>query len=197
VRPALDDQQLVAAMQEGQAAVASMLCDRVWPQIDRTVRRLLGHADPDRDDLGQLALIELVNTIGRYRGDCSLDTWTQTVTSHLIFKHIRRRRLERQIFSDLLAEDVPRSAPVVQGEHQSLSRDLLGRIAVLLDGMDHQRAWAFVLHDVMGYDLREISLMTKSTVAAAQSRLVRGRRELHTRIAADAALVDMVEGEEA
>src|SRR5258708_371753 len=103
-RPLLDDQALVAAVQAGDPAVASALCDRVWPQVDRTIRRLLGHRDADRDDVAQLTLIELVNTIGRYRGDCSLDSWAQTIASHVIFKHIRRRQVERRIFTDLLAE---------------------------------------------------------------------------------------------
>jgi RNA polymerase sigma-70 factor, ECF subfamily len=191
-RPVLGDDALVAAVQAGDRTVASALCDRVWPQVERTVRRLLGRADPDRDDLGQLSLIELVNTIGRYRGDCSLDTWAQTVTSHVVFKHIRRRRIERQIFTDLLVDDVLHATPLVHTERRSLSRDLLAHIAALLDAMDHQRAWAFVLHDVLGYDLREVAQMTGASVAATQSRLVRGRREPHARIADDPALADLL-----
>jgi len=190
-RPSLGDEGLVRAIRAGDAGVASTLCERVWPQVDRTVRRLLGAADSDRDDLCQLALIELVTTIGRYRGDCSLDVWAQTVTSHVVFKHIRRRQLERRIFTDLLAEDPP-TAFSMGGEQRATTRDLLGRIATLLDRMNEGRAWTFVLHDVLGYDLREVALMTKSSVAAAQSRLVRGRRELHESIARDPDLVDLM-----
>jgi len=192
-RAALDDRALVAAVQAGDSTVASTLCDRVWPQVDRTIRRLLGGRDADRDDVAQLALIELVGTIGRYRGDCSLDSWAQTITSHIVFKHIRRRQLERRIFTDLLADDVPALAGAGQPEVRSNTRELLERVATHLDAMNADRAWAFVMHDVLGYDLREIADMTKSSVAAAQSRLVRGRRELHGRIGEDPALVDLME----
>jgi RNA polymerase sigma factor (sigma-70 family) len=195
-RPMVDDRTLLAGVRSGDPAVASAFCDRVWPQVERTVRRLLGQGDPDRDDLEQLALIELVGTIDRYRGDCSLDTWSQTVASHVVFKHIRRRRIERQIFTDLLVDDGPYPAPASHDEQRSVTRELLGRVAALLDGMNHERAWAFILHDVLGYDLREVAQMTKASVSATQSRLVRGRRELHALIATTPDLAGMFRGVE-
>ena len=182
------------AVQAGNTTVASALCDRVWPQVDRTIRRLLGSRDADRDDVAQLALIELVTTIGRYRGDCSLDAWAQTITSHVIFKHIRRRRVERRIFTDLLAGDATGVASPIHTERRSSTRELLARVSSHLDGMNADRAWAFVMHDILGYDLREIAQMTKASLSAAQTRLVRGRRELHGRIADDPELVELMNG---
>jgi RNA polymerase sigma-70 factor (ECF subfamily) len=192
-RPTFDDRALVEAVRAGAPGVASTLCDRVWPQVDRTIRRLLGHRDADRDDVAQLALIELVNTIGRYRGDCSLDSWAQTITSRVIFKHLRRRQFERRVFTDLLVDGSIELAGPPQTEGQSAMRQLLGRVAAHLDQMNEDRAWAYVMHDILGYDLREMARMTAKTVAATQSRLVRGRRELHQRISADAALVELID----
>jgi RNA polymerase sigma factor (sigma-70 family) len=191
-RPTIDDRALVAAVQAGDAACASALCDRVWAPVDRTIRRLLGHRDADRDDVAQLALIELVNGIDRYRGDCSLDSWAQTITAHVIFKHIRRRQLERRIFTDLLSEDVANVPGPAHAEGDSAKRQLLGRVSAHLDGMNEARAWAFVMHDILGYDLREIAKMTGASVAATQSRLVRGRRDLHERVAQDPELVELM-----
>jgi DNA-directed RNA polymerase specialized sigma24 family protein len=44
--------------------------------------------------------------------------------------------------------------------------------------VNRARAEAVVLHDVLGHDLAEIARLTGVTVAAAQSRLVRGRKEV-------------------
>jgi RNA polymerase sigma-70 factor (ECF subfamily) len=64
-------------------------------------------------------------------------------------------------------------------------RNLVRRIQSHLSGIDSKKSWTYVLHDVHGYELSEIAEITGSSVAAAQSRLVRGRRELHEKIAAD------------
>jgi RNA polymerase sigma-70 factor (ECF subfamily) len=195
-RQALDDHTLVAAARAGDPGVASLLCDRLWPRIDRTIRRLVGAHDVDRDDLGQIAMMELVGSIGRYRAECSLDTWTQAVTANIVFAHLRRRRAERRVFSDILVDDEMAGMPV-QGDKRLASREVLRRIGTHLDRMNEPQAWTYVLHDLLGYDLKEVSEMTKVSLAAAQSRLVRGRRELHERIARDAELAEPLDGLEA
>lgn len=147
------------------------------------IRRLLGAHDPDRDDVAQLAMIELVTTIDRYRGECSLDSWTSTITARLVFKTIRRRRVERRYFAfdEPTSDDAP--APS-RPSHDLGARDLLRRVAELLTPVEDVKVWTFLLHDAWGYDLREVAQITEVTVAAAQSRLVRGRAEVNARIAA-------------
>jgi RNA polymerase sigma-70 factor (ECF subfamily) len=199
----IDDRALVAAVQAGDEAVASALCNRCWPQVDRTIRKLLGRRDTDHEDVAQLALFELVRTIGRYRGDCSLDTWVQTVTAHVVFKHIRRRRTERRIFAGALGDDDAPAGPFSEApaalfaiDRRSATRDILARVAAHLERMNEGRAWTFVLHDIMGYELREVAEMTRVSPSAAQSRLVRGRRDLHERIAADPELAELFRARE-
>ena len=59
----------------------------------------------------------------------------------------------------------------------------LERVRTMLARMKPERAETVFLHDVLGHDLAEIALLTRVSVAAAQSRLVRGRRELRHRLA--------------
>jgi RNA polymerase sigma-70 factor (ECF subfamily) len=182
--PARDDSELLSALRSADPSAATALHDRVRPQVDRTITRLLGRRDPDHADLAQLAMIELVYTIDRYRGECSLDAWTSTLTARVVYKQIRKRQTERRILGTLDAEDyVARSAPST--DREAVARDLMLRVRKHLDAIEENKAWTFLLHDACGYDLQEIAQITGVSVAAAQARLVRGRREVHERIAAD------------
>jgi RNA polymerase sigma-70 factor (ECF subfamily) len=182
--PLLDDSELFAALRAGDPRAAGALHDRVRPQVDRTIRRLLGRGDADADDLAQTTIIEIVYSIDRFRGDCSLDSWTSMLAARVVYKDIRRRRRERRIFGAAPLEELMVTAPHRPGR-EAIMRDTIARVMAILGRMNEERAWTFVLHDVCGYGLREIAEITDTSVAAAQTRLVRGRKELHDRIDSD------------
>lgn len=191
--PAFDDAEILAAVRRGDASSAAAFHDRVRPQVNRTVWRLLGKRDNDHEDVAQTALIELIYTIDRYRGECSLDTWTSTVTAHVVYKHIRRRQTERRLFAQIFdGDDLPVASPQRTGR-KAMGRSAVGRVAQHLDKLEPNQAWTFVLHDALGYDLREVAHITGVSVAAAQTRLIRGRRDLHARIAQDPELAHTLE----
>ncbi|MGH7272512.1 MAG: RNA polymerase sigma factor [Polyangiaceae bacterium] len=192
-RPTLDDSELLAALRAGDASAATALHDRMRPQVERTISRLLGSRDIDREDVAQLALLEIVSTIGRYRGDCSLDSWASTIAAHVVYKHIRRRKTERCIFCVLDADVLAETRSSSRTGREVMVRNVMRRVLGHLDSMDGAKAWAFVLHDVCGYDLREMAQITGVSAAAAQTRLVRGRREVSERIASDPELADLLE----
>ncbi len=196
-RPALDDSELLAALRAGDSSAATAFHDRMRPQVDRTVRRLFGCRDVDHEDVAQQALIELVTTIDRYRGDCSLDSWATSIAAHVVYKHLRRRKTERRILSALDPNFLAATRSSSQTGREAMLRNGVGRVLSHLGLMDEAKAWTFVLHDVYGYDLREIAQITGVSSAAAQTRLVRGRREIHELIASDpelATLLESIEG---
>lgn len=188
---AMDDAALVAAVRAANPAVADAFCRRIWPQVDRTVRRLLGNRDEDREDLTQVALIEVVRSVAGYRGESSLDTWVSAVTAHVVYKYIRRKPPGRHVPLDAIAETV--ASGHAGGEQTLATREVLRRIVGHLDAVGEKLAWCFVLHDVLGYGLREVARMIGISEAAAQSRLVRGRKRIHESIAADPELTGRLE----
>ena len=115
-------------------------------------------------------MIALIEGIDRYRGECALDAWASTLAAHVVYKHIRRRKLERRVFSG--APDV--EPPCGLNPSRALvARDLVRRARMLLGCLSEEKAWTFLLHDVCGFDLREIaSVAAPSTVAVGTWRAV-------------------------
>ena len=186
----LDDAQLLAAVRAGDARAANALYERSRPIVERTVRKLLGRGDRDQQDVCQHAMVEIVRCIDRYRGESPLDAWIGSLAAHVVYKTLRHRRVERRILSDADLENV---AVADQPGRAAQHRSTIDRVRRHLEVMDPGRAWAFLLHDVHGYELKEMAAIMGVTSAAAQSRLVRGRKELHDRIAGDPDLAHALE----
>lgn len=177
---------LLSAVKRGDPSVSCAFYERVRPVVDRTLVRLLGGSDPEYEDIAQIALYELVSTLHRFRGDCPLDAWLSIVSARVVYRQIRRRRLERQLFAEIPGDAIQ---PESYFRPSSLAlRQALARIKLHLSRMDEARAWTFLLHDVYGYDLQETSQIMGVSLSAAQSRLVRGRREVHERLRNDPGL---------
>jgi RNA polymerase sigma-70 factor (ECF subfamily) len=197
--PKRSDVELLAGLRRGDPTIAEDFYWRVKPIVGRTVRRLLGRLDQDGEDIAQLTMVQLIEALPRYRGDCPLDAWVSAVSANVIYKHIRRRRLERSLFADepANADGSPWGGARTASASEAIqARQLTARIGEHLATINPDRAWAFLLHDVCGYSLEEIAEVCQTSAAAAQSRLSRGRRELHERIGADPALTELLDGGE-
>lgn len=189
--PPIDDAQLLAAIRAGDESAASELHDRLRPRVDSTIRALLGRAHPDADDLAQQSFIEIVLSMHRYRGECSLATWAATIAARTVFKFLRRKTTERRIFQPPDPDATEPAGPT------SLARVLVARSAAArvrahIANMDPAKSEAFILHDVCGFDAKEIADIVKISEAAAHARIARGRRELHARLSADPELRDVL-----
>ncbi len=191
VVPSLDDHELVAAVRAGDGEAAAAFYGRLRPRLEATVLRLLGRRDTEHEDFLQHALVEIVRSLARYRGECSLEGWAIAITARIVYKRLRQRSRDRRVFAHDSLDDGP--SPASSSDRIAIARDLCSRIRRHLDAIDEDKAWAFLLHDVCGFDLREISEITGASVSAAQTRLVRGRRELHERMARDPELAAELE----
>lgn len=185
-----DDLDLLAALRRGEPWAPKAFYERVRPAIDRTLRRLLGVKDGDYDDMVQNALVELVRAANGYRGDGSLEGWVGTVTARAVFRHIRERQAERAVVARTDGDAIAFVPQFEDGEAEAEARDLVLRVRAHLEAMDSRKSWTYLLHDVHGYTIDEIAEITDATPAAAQTRLVRARRELEERLEADGTLAD-------
>jgi RNA polymerase sigma-70 factor (ECF subfamily) len=187
--PSLTDEQLVAAVQDGDDRVASLMYDRLADVVDKTLYRVFGRREADHDDLIQMAFEQIVITLSRrsFAGACSLRTWASSVTANVALTALRRRSRERKVVArEVTTSDDDFQVP--SGVDLEMTLDARGRLQRLrehLVAMKLPYAETVFLHDALGHELAEIAVMTGVSVSAAQSRLVRGRKELRKRLERD------------
>lgn len=187
------DEELVLAFQRGERGIGLRLYEHLLPVVDRTLYRILGCREQDHADLVQGAFEQIVSTLAkrRFAGECSLAGWASVIACHVGLSALRARRRERKVIDRTPGPPDHDAAPEppAQGADPeravSAQRDLEA-LRRHLAAMDSDRAIALLLH-AMGYSLNEIASLTGVSVAAAQSRLSRGRRELRARCEPDVA----------
>lgn len=185
------DAELIDAFERGDGHACETLYDRLVGVVEGTLFRVLGCRDDSHDDLVQAAFEQIVLTLSkrRFARACSLSSWAVSVTTHVAFNTIRARTRERRVVDRREGghEEQGRVTGIDVERHVG-AKEALGYVRRHLVAMDADRARTLLLHDVMGHELAEIAVLTGVSVAAAQSRLVRGRKELHRRLASDGVL---------
>jgi RNA polymerase sigma-70 factor (ECF subfamily) len=181
VSPDESDEEICRRLQRGDAAAAEIFYERVVNVVDAVLFRLLGPNDDEREDLAQQAMERVIGTIvsGRYMRDCSLSSWATLITHHLWIDAMRSRRRDRKVFDRHVGTDTVELVPDGGRSTEQIveTQRRAHRLVSVLSSLSSTHAETVVLHDLLGHDLAEIAHLTGVSVAAAHSRLVRGRRK--------------------
>jgi len=180
--PAISDEQIVAALLGGAEWASDALYDRVHAVVERTLRRVLQAADTDYTDLVQVAFERVVRSLveRRFSGACSLTTWASAIAANVGVDALRVRMRERHlvVYERSSSPELFKSMNLASLEAQLEARSEIEQLEQILSTMKPEHAETVFLHDALGHELSEIARLMGVSVAAAQSRLVRGRKEL-------------------
>lgn len=144
------------------------------------VGRVTSKSDHEFEDIVQTSLASALVALGErgFDGDYSAP-WIVCVARNVAIDRLRARERERRVFerSDDERQRVP-SGRALQPDHLTYVRDELRRYDLSLRRIGAAQSMVVYLYDVLGHGLAEIALALDISVAAAQSRLIRGRRAL-------------------
>jgi len=169
--------QMVAA---GDDRARRVLAMRVMRPTRRIAHVLLG-SSPDVDDAAQVALIEILRAAGSYRGESSLERWSQRIAVRAVLRsgQVQRRRSQR---IDAAVE--PETLRAVFGESmfsEQLARPLPEYLAML----DPRRCRALVLRHALGYSAAEIAELTETPLSTVKHQISRALQQLRKAIGRD------------
>lgn len=183
------EQALVQAAVEGDHAALRKLLQQVLPRLKRTAT-FLSVDESEREEIIQNALIEMVKSIGAYRGDCSLNYWVDRVTvftaTKQIDKTVRRRRIqEKTWFPPVELRSVE--------EEVDLDR-MRNRLCDHLETLKSHERVPLVLHYLHGYKVEEIAALTNVKLNTIRGRLRSALKKIRKRVVADPVLSSWVKG---
>lgn len=182
VQPRFSDEEIVAGLGRGESWAAEQLYDRVHAHVEASLRRILRTSGADFDDLLQASFERILRVLGErpLGSPCNLASWSSAVAAHVALDALRRRVREQKLFrsDDILPATRAEIVPGSGSERALDARAEISRVQGILGRMKPKYAQTVVLHDVLGHDLAQVARITGVSVAAAQSRLVRGRKDL-------------------
>jgi RNA polymerase sigma-70 factor (ECF subfamily) len=160
-------------------ALVAQLVTCAWPAVQGVLRRMLGVSDPEYEDILQSSLERVVETVEHARRrNYAIPQWAAVVTRNVAVDALRARSRERRFLSRDDEERIASCPAGADPERVASARESLARFASALGRLRSGSAQVVYMHDVLGHDLAEVATTLGVSVAAAQSRLVRGRRQL-------------------
>jgi RNA polymerase sigma-70 factor (ECF subfamily) len=134
------------------------------------------------EDLSQESFLQLHRNLGSFRGESAFTTWLHRLTVNVVLMHLRKRVLP--ICSlDQLMESVPEErAGRGFGKRDLTQAGVVDRLAInravatLAPGYRN----VFLMHDVHGYQHREIASMEECSLGTSKSQLHKARRALRS-----------------
>jgi RNA polymerase sigma-70 factor (ECF subfamily) len=180
------DEELFEGIARGDERIASEIYRRLLPAVEAALYRVMGRREPEHEDLVQTSFEQIILTLSqrRYAQACSLKTWASTLAAHVALKALRSRYRQRNVFDTKLEPAEVAELPSEEDDVErsvSVRRDI-EQLRTFLSQLPPPQAEAVMLHDLMGHPLAEIASLTGVSIAAAQSRLVRGRKQLAARM---------------
>lgn len=182
--PHAQDLQLMIQVAASDPAASRTLAKRLVGRVHRVSKSIL-RSPADADDATQQSLIEILSSAKSYRGDSSLERWSDriVVRTSLRFARSRQKTGAREQEDDTALESAP-----VETSDTSFSEEAPRHVKAYLEQLPDAQRDALVFRHVLGYSIPEIAEMTEVSPNTVKDRLLRGSREMRKLIRRDVAI---------
>lgn len=188
--PELSPCSLIDRAKEGDRQALDQLLAEHRDTVRRIVYRTIG-SDVDIEDVVQEASIQVVRSIGNFRGDARFTSWLYRLVSNVAKMFIRAKRSPKQLASTRISEcPWVRTAewnPEDSIAHKERMEKLNGYIAKLSE----KKRTVLLLHAAEGLTAAQIAEIVNVPLMTVRTRLFYARKELKKWMNADFDLRDL------
>jgi len=170
---------LISRAKDGDESAFAELFDAHKKRVYSLCLQMTGDV-AEAEDLTQDAFIQVFRKLGTFRGDSAFSTWLYRVAVNTVLMKLRRRQPRQVSLDEPLNLD---SSTAVFREYGRDDNRLLGvvdRIALVraIKELPDGYRTIFILHDVEGYDHREIAHLLQCSTGNSKSQLHKARLKI-------------------
>lgn len=176
-----DDSELLGRAQAGDLDAFAELVRLYEHRLRIVIARLLDDAR-DVEEAVQDSFVQAWRHLDRYRGDAAVFTWLYRIGVNEALARRRRKTLPTIDLDSPAAAAVAESRREVQPEESAEASELRTRLIEHLRELPFEYREAVVLRDVAALANEEVAAALGISVAAAKSRIHRGRMQLRDRL---------------
>lgn len=171
------DAELVRLAQEGDIEAFAEIVRRHERRLRIVLLRILD--DPrDVEEAVQDAFVQAWRNLGRYRAEAVFFTWLYRIGVNAALARTRRKRHPTTGLDSLPDEGAPHLARDLLPEPSAEAHDLRAKVLEALAQLPFEYREAVVLRDLAGLSNEEVAAALGVSLAAAKSRIHRGRLQL-------------------
>ncbi|NPV58496.1 MAG: sigma-70 family RNA polymerase sigma factor [Actinobacteria bacterium] len=176
------DEELVRDFLAGNGAAFEELVTRYQPTVMNMAYRLLGNRS-DAADVCQEVFVLLLRKLGSFRGEAKFSTWLYRVSLNACHDYARKSRRNVSL-SESPGDDLPEieqrladegadapEASMERAEVQKAVREAIARLPFKFKEIIY-------LHDISGYNYKEVAEILDISLGTVKSRLNRARNRL-------------------
>jgi RNA polymerase sigma-70 factor (ECF subfamily) len=181
------EDDLITAAQNGDEHAFMLLCGRYSSMVKMRIRRIVRNQE-DAEDALQDTLMRAYLHLTSFRRSCKFSTWLTTIGVNSALMIVRKRRLRRETNTDASSLDTGPLEPQEPVDRSPGQEELYSkRQAILLLRREVEKLHPSLRSVVSHYygsdcSLEETAISQEISLAAAKSRLMRGRVWLRSRL---------------
>jgi RNA polymerase sigma-70 factor (ECF subfamily) len=168
------DADLVARCRSGDVGAFEALYREHAPRLYSLARRMAGSPE-EGEDLLQEIFLQAYRKLGSFKGDAAIGTWLYRLAINLCLDFVRSRRAKTGRLTETLDADTS-VEPIAARETPNARIDLERAIDRLPEGCRE----VFVLHDVEGFEHKEVARMLGVSEGTSKSQVFKARMKLRS-----------------
>ena len=170
------DRQLAKQITKGDDKAFTAFVDAYGLRLYRLARRY-APCESDAEDLTQEIFVSLYRSMGSFRGDSSLATWSYRIALNHCLKHAAKARLATVPYDDAQGEmDSDEHGPA----RQVARRELADTLHSALDDLSPDHREIVILHELHQMTYAECAAILQIPLGTVKSRLSHAFRHLRT-----------------